>query len=191
MAQDKHPFLANEYRTCGLTAIFVSSIEISSLGSTHMSTPSSPPDAKPVTVKLSRSFLGRLNNSWLFFAVAMFCLYAVWNPWGTSLYLQWMRPTMELPPLVLMTLVVTLLLGGITWGAWRELGAIGTVLLAAVIGVLMWFFAWLGVMDEHTLTRGWFWQPVLAAALTLGFRWSLFWRSITGRQAVYEDDTTS
>ena len=157
-------------------------------GKMHMS---SPVPAQPVTVKISRSPLTYLNNSFLFFVVALTCLYAVWNPWMTSLYVEWSRQTMELPPLVAATLVVALLLGGLAWGAWRELGPVGVLILVVVVGVLMWFFAWLGVMDEHTLTRGWFWQPVLAVSLTLGFRWSLFWRAITGRQAVYEDDVAS
>jgi hypothetical protein len=157
-----------------------------------------PAAAKPAKVIVHKGRWSRFNSSWIFYLVALTGLYSLWNPWEISLFHAWLSIDIlnqdlssldvRVPLLFLATLVTLVVLGMMGVGAWRELKPLGFIMLNSLIGATLWTLLALGWLDIETLTKGWFWQPIFALIMTVGFRWSVFWKSITGRVGVYEDE---
>ncbi len=129
-----------------------------------------------------------LNSAPVFFLLALVSLYAVWNPSGMSLWDVWDRQEWPLPVMLLASLVVGALLLTMVAAAWRSLGFLGSLVLLALVGLLVWTAVDLGwLIEQDARFLPWLWQPITAAIITVGFRWPRFWRAITGRVGTYDD----
>jgi hypothetical protein len=84
-------------------------------------------------------------------------------------------------------LVAVLLIGwAVFWVAsWRALGVLGVVLVAVLIGALVWLLVdigWINTESDSALT--WVMLVAVAVLLGVGVSWSHFWRRMTGQYNV-------
>jgi uncharacterized protein DUF6524 len=124
------------------------------------------------------------------FLFALLLVLASYNPTGYS-YFHWLYSNHEVitPYVVIAGLV--LLIG---WGTYikatlNSLGLLGIVILAALLGCLVWLFiywGWLSVEDVSTMA--WIIEVLLAALLTVGMCWSHLTRRMSGQVDVDADD---
>lgn len=117
------------------------------------------------------------------FAAALALVLATYNPTPWN-FLRWALDDWagNLPVLVLCGLV--LLIGYIIYfrATLRSIGPFGIVLVAALIGALLWVladFGWLNVEDQTVME--WIGLVALALILAIGLSWSLVRRHLTGQ----------
>src|SRR5512140_3343501 len=99
----------------------------------------------------SLGLLGRI-------ALPFILVYGTWNPSGRSFYHWAIAPFFAGTPAIgpVKVLVALLLLAGgvvVIHATWRSLGLMGTILIAAIFGALIWLLiAKGGVYQPHTAT---------------------------------------
>ena len=70
----------------------------------------------------------------------------------------------------------------------RSLGGLGTVVVALVIGTLVWLLVDLGLLQAGSATAiVWLAEIALATLLAVGLSWSHIWRRLSGQLEVDED----
>lgn len=124
------------------------------------------------------------------FLFALLLVLLSYNPSGYS-YFHWLYSSLDVitPYVVIAGLV--LLIG---WGTYikatlNSLGLLGVVILAALLGCLVWLFiywGWLSMDDVSALA--WIVEVLLAALLTVGMCWSHLTRRMSGQVDVDADD---
>ena len=123
--------------------------------------------------------------------IAAFALLAAtFNPTGMS-YAHWAQTNWaEAMPLIV--LVGLLLAGGYVifiTAVLRGSGALGVLLVLAVVGAFVWVlvdFGWIDLEAPGAIT--WGVLAGLSLVLALGMYWGIFWRRISGQLEVDEDE---
>lgn len=142
--------------------------------------------AKSATTESRKSF-GLMDFLWRW-AAAILLVFASYNPSGHS-YVHWLLESMGAQNLGAMHFLVgVILLAG--WAAYlvatgNSLGALGTVLGAALIGGCIWLLAELGLVHaDSTSAIVWLSLFALATLLAIGMSWSHIWRRLSGQLEV-------
>ena len=124
-------------------------------------------------------------------AAALLLVFATYNPAGYS-WFHWARSAFTgdgLGPLHYFVGII--LVAG--WAIYliateRSLGALGSIIGAAVIGTGIWLLVDLGVVHAGTVnTIVWLALFALATLLAIGLSWSHIWRRLSGQLEVDED----
>jgi uncharacterized membrane protein len=139
--------------------------------------------------KPHRSF-GFIDFLWRW-AAALALVFATYNPSGKS-YFHWVKAAFSgegLDPLHYFIGVI--LLAGWTIfviATERSLGALGSMIGAALIGTGIWLLVDLGVLHAGSMsTIAWLVLFALATLLAIGLSWSHIWRRLSGQLEVDED----
>jgi hypothetical protein len=122
------------------------------------------------------------------FAVALFLVFATYNPAGWS-YFHWVRDDLAGLTAVKMFVGVLLLIGWTIFlrATLRSLGAFGLVLAFAFFGTLIWLVVDMGLVPADSVTAmTWILETVLSGVLATGVSWSHIRRRITGQVDVDE-----
>lgn len=124
-------------------------------------------------------------------AAALALVFATYNPSGKS-YFHWVKAAFSgegLDPLHYFIGVI--LLAGWTIfviATERSLGALGSMIGAALIGTGIWLLVDLGVLHAESMsTIAWLVLFALATLLAIGLSWSHIWRRLSGQLEVDED----
>ena len=124
-------------------------------------------------------------------AAALVLVFATYNPAGYS-WFHWARSAFEGDGLRAQHYFAgVILLAG--WAIFliateRSLGALGSIIGAAVIGTGIWLLVDLGVLHPDSLsTIAWLALFALATLLAVGLSWSHIWRRLSGQLEVDED----
>ena len=140
-------------------------------------------------VKTHKSF-GFVDFLWRW-AAALVLVFASYNPSGWS-WFHWARDAFNadgLGPLHYFTGVI--LIAG--WTVFiiateRSLGALGSLIGAALIGTGIWLLVDVGVLRAGSMTGiTWLALFALATLLAVGLSWSHVWRRMSGQLEVDED----
>jgi len=124
------------------------------------------------------------------FLFALLLVLLSYNPSGYS-YFHWIYNDVDaITPYVVIAGLVLL----IGWGTYiratlNSLGIVGVVVLAALLGCLVWLFVywgWLSLNDVSALA--WIIEVLLAALLTVGMCWSHLTRRMSGQVDVDVDE---
>jgi hypothetical protein len=133
---------------------------------------------------------GFLDFVWRWIA-ALLLVFATWNPSGYS-WFDWVRAAFSGEGLRAQHYFVgVILVAG--WAIFliateRSLGALGSVIGAAVIGTGIWLLVDLGLLRAESLqTIAWLALIALATLLAVGLSWSHIWRRLSGQLEVDED----
>jgi hypothetical protein len=125
--------------------------------------------------------------------VGALCLVLVtYNPSGHSAY-HWISHAIaesDFGPLHLI-LVAILLIGWVVYwiASWRALGMLGFVLLALLLGAIIWFLIDIGLLKAESASAvAWILLVAISAILAIGISWSHFWRRMTGQVNVEDVD---
>ncbi len=124
-------------------------------------------------------------------AAGLLLVFATWNPAGYS-WFHWAKAAFSgdgLGPLHYFVGVI--LLAGWTIfliATERSLGAIGSIIGAALIGTGIWLLVDLGVLHAESMTTiAWLALFAVATLLAIGLSWSHIWRRLSGQLEVDED----
>ena len=124
---------------------------------------------------------------WIF---AFVLVVATYNPTQWN-YVSWVSANFrdQMPLAVLLGLL--LIVGYVIYvnATLRSIGVFGMLLIAAVVGALLWFFydrGWLSLANGSLNT--WIGLIVLSIILGIGMTWSIVWRRISGQLDVDETD---
>lgn len=106
-------------------------------------------------------------------------------------YLQWARTSFadQMPLVLLAGLLLGLGLGLYGMATLRSIGLLGVVLIAGVLGLLLWLFhdwGWLGL--TNSALNGWLALVGLSLIMGLGLSWSLIWQRVSGQASVDDID---
>lgn len=124
-------------------------------------------------------------------AAALLLVFATYNPAGYS-WFHWAKSAFEgegLGPGHYFVGVI--LVAG--WAIFliateRSLGALGSIIGAAVIGTGIWLLVDVGVLHPESVTTiAWLALFALATLLAVGLSWSHIWRRLSGQLEVDED----
>ncbi len=143
--------------------------------------------SRPVSV--AREFNG-LSFVWRFVA-ALVLVVGTYNPSGVS-YFHWLREATANSGLGPEHFVVGVLLV-IGWAilfvaTQRSLGTFGLILLAALLGGVVWMFIDIGILSVASVSAlTWVALVCLAVLLAIGLSWSHIWRRVTGQFEVDSD----
>lgn len=128
---------------------------------------------------------------WGWFLGVLVTLMAAYNPWGGSVWHLWTGgAAVPLPVRLLLTFLVSALIGLLCAATWKSIGLVGVLLMASLVALLLWIAVAYGALDPrssgavHVLP-----QVVGAALLTVGLRWPSFRRQVSGVVAVSDQDT--
>jgi hypothetical protein len=139
--------------------------------------------------KPHRSF-GFVDFLWRWI-LALLLVFASYNPSGKS-YVHWVKAAFGGEGLeALHYFVGVVLLAG--WAAFiiateRSLGALGSILGAALLGTGIWLLVDLGVLHpDSTSSIAWLALFALATLLAIGMSWSHIWRRLSGQLEVDSD----
>ena len=139
--------------------------------------------------KPHRSF-GLTDFLWRW-AAALVLVFATYNPSGKS-YFHWAKAAFAgdgLDPL-------HYFIGIILFAGWtifviateRSLGALGSIIGAALIGTGIWLLVDLGVLHAESMDAiAWMALFAIATLLAIGLSWSHIWRRLSGQLEVDED----
>ena len=124
-------------------------------------------------------------------AVALLLVFATWNPAGYS-WFHWARSAFSGDGLGPQHYFVgVILVAG--WAIYliateRSLGALGSIIGAALIGTGIWLLVDVGVLHAESMkTIAWLALFALATLLAIGLSWSHIWRRLSGQLEVDED----
>ena len=124
-------------------------------------------------------------------AAALLLVFATYNPSGYS-WFHWVKSAYSGAGLGAQHYFVgVILIAG--WAIYliateRSLGALGSIIGAAVIGTGIWLLVDLGLVQAGTVnTVVWLALFALATLLAIGLSWSHIWRRLSGQLEVDED----
>jgi hypothetical protein len=124
-------------------------------------------------------------------AAGLALVFATWNPSGYS-WFHWARAAFEGEGLRAQHYFLgVLLVAG--WAIFliateRSLGALGSIIGAAIIGTGIWLLVDLGVLHADSFNAvAWLALVALATLLAIGLSWSHIWRRLSGQLEVDED----
>lgn len=139
--------------------------------------------------KPHRSF-GFIDFLWRW-AAALVLVFATYNPSGTS-YFHWVKEAFGGEGLdALHYFVGVVLIAG--WTVFiiateRSLGALGSIIGAALLGTGIWLLVDVGVLHpDSTGAITWLALFALATLLAIGMSWSHIWRRLSGQLEVDTD----
>jgi hypothetical protein len=119
---------------------------------------------------------------------ALVLVLVTYNPSGHSAW-HWITEAIaqsQFGPVDLILLAVLLIGWAVFWiASWRALGVLGVVLVAVLIGALVWLLVdigWINTESDSMLT--WIMLVAVAVMLAIGVSWSHFWRRLTGQYNV-------
>ena len=124
---------------------------------------------------------------WVF---AFVLLAATYNPTEYN-YIAWARANIDGQLPVVLLLGLLLMIGYIVYlrATLRSIGAIGMVLIAAVVGALIWvLYDWGWLTLENSALNMWIGILALSAVLGIGLSWSIMRRRISGQADVDDVD---
>jgi hypothetical protein len=139
--------------------------------------------------KPHRSF-GFMDFLWRWIA-ALILVFATYNPAGKS-YFHWAKNAFSGDGLQALHYFV----GVILIACWtifiiateRSLGALGSIISAALIGTGLWLLVDIGVLHADSMsTVAWLALFALGTLLAIGLSWSHIWRRISGQLEVDVD----
>lgn len=111
-----------------------------------------------------------------------------YNPTGQSAW-HWISEAIaqsEFGPLELILIAVLLIGWAVYWiASWRALGVLGVVLIAVLLGGLVWLLVdigWISTESDSAIT--WIMLVTIAVMLAIGVSWSHIWRRVTGQYNV-------
>ena len=141
------------------------------------------------TNKPHRSF-GFIDFLWRW-ALALVLVFATYNPSGKS-YFHWVKAAFSGEGLSsLHYFIGVLLLAGWTIfiiATERSLGALGSVIGAALLGTGIWLLVDVGVLrPDSTSSIAWLALFALGTLLAIGMSWSHIWRRLSGQLEVDTD----
>jgi uncharacterized membrane protein len=124
-------------------------------------------------------------------AAALVLVFATYNPSGKS-YFHWARAAFNGEGLdALHYFIGVILVAGWTIfiiATERSLGALGSIIGAALIGTGLWLLVDIGVLHADTMsTIAWLALFALGTLLAIGLSWSHIWRRLSGQLEVDED----
>ena len=124
------------------------------------------------------------------FLFALLLVLLSYNPTGYS-YFHWIYNQVDaITPYVVIAGLVLL----IGWGTYlkatlNSLGMIGIIILAALLGCLVWLFIYWGWLSTNDISAlAWIIEVLLAALLTVGMCWSHLTRRMSGQVDVDVDE---
>ena len=120
---------------------------------------------------------------------AFVLLAATYNPTEWS-YIRWAAENWQeqLPIAVLIGLVLTIAYVLFFTAVLRGIGAVGVVLILAVMAALIWVLVsqgWLSL--ENPSTNTWIGLVALSVVFAVGMYWGILWRRLSGQLEVDED----
>lgn len=124
---------------------------------------------------------------WLAAAILVFATY---NPTEWNLF-HWGLANWEtnLPIVVLLSLI--LIIGYIIYlrATFRSIGAVGVVLIAALLAAIVWVLVDQGLLDINNANlMTWLGLASLSLVLAIGLSWSIFRRYLTGQADIDDVD---
>ncbi len=126
------------------------------------------------------------------FVGALLLVLVTYNPSHHSAY-HWIShaiATSAFGPMHLI-LVAILLIGWVVYwiASWRALGMLGVVLVAILLGAIIWLFIDIGLLRAESVSAvTWIVLVAVAMALAIGVSWSHIWRRMTGQLNVEDVD---
>ena len=123
-------------------------------------------------------------------AFAFVLLAATYNPTPYN-FVVWARQNLDTQLPVVLLLGLLLMIGYIVYlrATLRSIGAIGMVLVAAVVGALVWvLYDWGWLTLENSALNLWIGIFALSAVLGIGLSWSIMRRRISGQADVHDID---
>ena len=123
-------------------------------------------------------------------AFAFVLLAATYNPTPYN-FVVWARQNLDTQLPVVLLLGLLLMIGYIVYlrATLRSIGAIGMVLVAAVVGALVWvLYDWGWLTLENSALNLWIGIFALSAVLGIGLSWSIMRRRISGQADVDDID---
>ncbi len=119
---------------------------------------------------------------------ALALVLVTYNPSGHSAW-HWVSSAIsqsEFGPVELILIAVLLIGWAVYWiASWRALGALGVVLVAVLLGGLVWLLVdigWISTESDSAIT--WIMLVTIAIMLAIGVSWSHIWRRMTGQYNV-------
>jgi hypothetical protein len=139
--------------------------------------------------KPHRSF-GIVDFLWRW-AAALALVFATYNPSGKS-YIHWVKASFSGEGLEALHYFVGVILIAV-WATFiiateRSLGALGSIIGAALLGTGIWLLIDMGVLHpDSTSSIAWLVLFGLATLLAIGMSWSHIWRRLSGQLEVDTD----
>jgi hypothetical protein len=124
------------------------------------------------------------------FLFALLLVLLSYNPSGYS-YFHWLYNNHDVVTPYVVIAGLILLIG---WGTYikatlNSLGLVGIILLAALLGCLLWLFIYWGWLTLNDVSAvAWIIEVLLAALLTIGMCWSHLSRRMSGQVDVDVDE---
>ena len=119
---------------------------------------------------------------------ALALVLVTYNPSGHSAW-HWVSSAIsqsEFGPVELILIAVLLIGWAVYWiASWRALGVLGVVLVAVLLGGLVWLLVdigWISTESDSAIT--WIMLVTIAIMLAIGVSWSHIWRRMTGQYNV-------
>lgn len=130
------------------------------------------------------------SNFFVRLLVAIFLVFATYNPSGYS-WVHWLQNSENKLNPILVVSAILLLIGWVIFlrATARSLGFIGSLLVLALFGTMLWamvYYGWLSL--DNPTTVGYVALVLLSALLAIGISWSHIRRRMTGQLDV--DDVT-
>ena len=115
------------------------------------------------------------------YVIAVILVFVTYNPSGYS-WVHWLNSDAAMVYKVATGIV--LLIGWVMYlrATWNSLGAIGTLLAAAVFGVMIWLMMEWGLLAlDNSSIMLWVGEFVLSGVLAVGMSWSHIRRKVSGQ----------
>ena len=122
--------------------------------------------------------------------LAAFVLLALtFNPTSFN-YLRWARDTWDaqLPIVVLLGLLLVVAYVVFFTAVLRGIGALGVILILAVVAALVWvLYSWGWIDVSNPTSNTWIVLIALSVVLALGMYWGILWRRLSGQLEVDDE----
>lgn len=121
---------------------------------------------------------------------AAFLVFATYNPTRWN-FTRWAMEVWETQLSMVVLAGLILLIGYIIYlrATFRSIGAVGIVLIAALLGAILWVLVDNGLLDlNNAQLMTWLGLVALSLVLAIGLSWSLFRRYLTGQADIDDVD---
>ena len=141
------------------------------------------------TIKKPHRSFGLVDFLWRW-AAALVLVFATYNPSGKS-YVHWVKASFGGEGLDALHYFIGVILIA-CWAVFiiateRSLGALGSIIGAALLGTGIWLLVDVGVLHpDSTSSIAWLALFALGTLLAIGMSWSHIWRRMTGQVDVDE-----